>query len=533
MDTPEFRIMGPLRVLRGGRPVRVPGARDRVVLSMLALDANRVVSVDRLIDAVWAGAPPRSARGQIAICVSRLRRALDDRAGDEENRLIVTASPGYQLRVDRSSVDWLRFTDLVTTARRLSGVDKGGALQRLRDALALFRGTPFDGTPGMRCEADRLAAAWLETTEARVDLELDLGNHHEVIGDLTAIAAEHPLRERTTGQLMTALYRAGRRAEALRVYQDTRRQLVEQLGLEPGPELRRLHERMLRDAPGLLTPADPSPPRQPGVEVPSQLPPQPLPFAGRTEQVLALDLMVRPPTSAEPPPEQAGATTFVLTGRGGVGKTALALRWAHQRIGSFPDGQLFADLRGSAPGEPVDPSTVLDRFLRGLGVPTRAVPADPTEKVALFRSATARRRLLVVLDDAGDASQVLPLLPGGAACRVLVTSRDPLDELVALQGAHRQFVRPLADDELRELLVALVGSAPVAAEPQAVARIAVISNGLPLPLRMAAARLSSQPYRTLGDLAATLSASRMTALPPDVRGFRLDREERETAPTCA
>ncbi|MFC7612604.1 BTAD domain-containing putative transcriptional regulator [Actinokineospora soli] len=449
-------ILGPVRAVRGESVVRV-GPRERAVLARLVLDANRVVSVDRLIDAVWQGAPPASARGQVAICVSRLRKSLGP--------VIATASPGYVVRLDEEGSDWARFNALVSRAR---SADRTKAVGLLREALNLWRGVPFEDVPGLRAEAARLQSARLDAAEACAELELELGLHDRVGKDLAALVAEHPLRERARAQLMVAHYRAGRRAEALRVYQDARRALVEQIGLEPGPQLRGLHDQILRDA--LPTPVV--------GEVPSQLPRQPLPFAGRTFDLAALDDALA---------DDPGAV--VLYGPREVGKTALALHWAHHRIDRFPDGQLHADLVGET-GRPVPPGVVLDRFLRALGV--RSIPEEFGEKVAVYRSGVARRRLLVVLDGAVDAAQLLPLLPGGPHTRVIVTSRQPLDEFAARSGARQHVLEPLAYEESRALLSMLLGPEWLAAQPQEAAHIARQAAGFPLPVRRAAARLRRQ-----------------------------------------
>ncbi|WP_433376200.1 BTAD domain-containing putative transcriptional regulator [Streptosporangium sp. CA-115845] len=491
MDEPlEFRIMGPLGVFRKGEELRIGGPRERAILASLVLNAGRVVGVDRLIEAVWGGHAPQSARGQIAICVSRLRRALGDRADD-----IMTSSPGYLLRAAPEQIDRLRFDDLVARARRqAAGGDREGAIAMLRDALSLWRGTPFEDIHSMRYDAARLRESRLEAIEACLELELELGNHLKVIAELVPVVEEHPLRERARAQLMVAQYRSGRRAESLRTYQEGRRHLVEQVGLEPGPELRRLHDQILRDESALMEVSGVR--RAEEFVIPSQLPPQALPFTGRAAELAVLDDALRFS------PEATGPGTVVVTGLGGFGKTALALRWAHRGIAQFPDGQLFADLQGDEGATALAPGVVADRFLRALGVAGHLIPEDLSEKLALYRSRTARRRLLVVLDNARDSAQVIPLLPGGAHCRVIVTSRDPLDEFVARQGAHREFVRPLGFEESRALAVMLVGAARMEAEPQAMARLAASSSGCPLTLRMAAARLCSGSYRgSVGELA--------------------------------
>ncbi|MEV7967007.1 BTAD domain-containing putative transcriptional regulator [Sphaerisporangium sp. NPDC088356] len=491
----EFRVLGPLRVFKDGAELQICANRELAILASLVLNANRVVSVDRLIETVWAGSAPRSAWRQIAICVSRLRRTLGAGA-------IETSSPGYLLRAGADTIDWLQFRALVARARgEEAGRDREDTVQLLREALALWRGNPFEDLRGLRYDVARMEESRLEAMEACLELEIELGHHHEVIPELLALVAECPFRERVRAQLMLAQYRAGRRAEALRTYQETRRYLLEQIGLEPGPALRRLHDQILRDESALMRP----PAHRPGtgLVVPSQLPPQVLPFVGRNEETVALDVAMRPD------PGVAVPGTMVVSGPAGVGKTALVLRWAHNRIDWFPDGQLFADMGGNGEGPAPEPDAVVDRFLRALGVPAAEIPLDQAEKLALYRSWTARRRLLVVLDNARDSEQVRPLLPGGANCRVIVTSADPLDELVARQGAHREFVRPLAAEVARELADMLVGAAHARLGAQTVTDLVATSSGNPLSLRLGAARMCSRagPRHDLARIAASAPAS--------------------------
>jgi len=461
----QFSVLGPLRVIKDGAELPMSANREVAILACLLLNANRVISVERLVEAVWAGSAPPSAWRQIAICVSRLRRRLG--AG-----VIETSSPGYLLRAPADSIDWLRFTDMVTRARAQAGQDREGAVTLLREALALWRGNPFEDLRGLRYDVARMAEWRLEALETCLELEIELGRHHQVIPELLALVAESPFRERVRAQLMLAQYRAGRRADALRTYQETRRFLLEQIGLEPGPELRRLHEQILRDE--VPPPRPPARPPVAALVVPCQLPPQVLPFVGRAGELAALDAALRPE------PDRAGA--MVVSGPLGVGKTTLVLRWAHTRIDWFPDGQLFADLSG------IGTDAVLDRFLRALG--ETDLPADPAEKVALYRSCTARRRMLVMLDNACDGDAVASLLPGGAGCRVVLTSSDPLDYLVARQGAHRMFLAPLAEEAARELAGMLVRG--TALGPDAVRDLVATSCGNPLSLRLGAARLHTR-----------------------------------------
>ncbi|MEU4226821.1 AfsR/SARP family transcriptional regulator [Nonomuraea sp. NPDC026600] len=511
----EFRVLGPLRVFDGGEELQICANRELAILASLVLNANRVVSVDRLIETVWAGSAPQSAWRQVAICVSRLRRTLGATA-------IETSSPGYLLRVSAENIDWLRFGALVARARgQAAGGAREDAVLLLREALALWRGNPFEDIRGLRYDVARMEESRLEALEACLELEIELGHHHRVIPELLALVAECPFRERVRAQLMLAQYRAGRRAEALRTYQETRRYLLEQIGLEPGPALRRLHDQILRDESGLMRPATHRPAGA-GPVVPSQLPPQVLPYVGRTGELAALDAALRPE------PEVAVPGTMVLSGPRGVGKSALALRWAHARIDWFPDGQLYADMGGVSAGMSggsagvggVSAEVIVDRFLRALGVPAQDIPLDPAEKLALYRSCTARRRLLVVLDDVKDSDQVLPLLPGGANCRVIITSADLLDDLVARQGAHREFVRPLPAEVARELADMLVGAPYTPTVAQAVTDLVATSSGNPLSVRLGAAQMRSRAryHHDLARMAPNAPASAACdAAPPGER----------------
>lgn len=462
----EFRVLGPVQVRAGDDDVRV-GPRERAVLARLVLDANRVVSVDRLIDAVWPADPPASARSQVAICVSRLRRSLG-----AAGTVIATAPPGYMARLGDESADWPRFNTLVARAKaRAAAGERTAAVGLLREALSLWRGAPFEDLPGLRDDAARVHAARLDAIELCAELELQLGLYDRVLKELPVVVAEHPLRERARAQLMLAQYRAGRRADALRSYQEARRALVEQIGIEPGPELRALHEQILRDEP-LLTHRV----AEERVEVPSQLPRQPLPFAGRTAELSDVDNALAQPSGVA-----------VVSGPGEIGKSALALHWAHANAAQFPDGRLYAELSDDT-GRPVPVDRVLARFLTALGL---AVPADHDERVDRYRTAVADRRLLVVLDGAVDAAQVRPLLPGGAGTRVLVTGRNSLDDLVVRDGAAQVNLAPLSTEESLGLLELLLGRSWVSDDPREAGRLVATAQGFPLPLRAAAARVGS------------------------------------------
>jgi len=482
----QVSVMGAVRVLRDGAEVRISSPRERAVLARLAIDTGRVVSVERLGEAVWNGTPPASARTQVAICVSRIRRALGGRSG-----LITTAPPGYLLSADGTDTDWPRFVELVARARESATADLRRSVGLAKEALALRRGEPFADLPGLRAEAARLDAAWLDTVEMCAEWQLELGWHELVSEELPVIAAEHPLRERLRAQLMIALQRTNRRADALRSYQDARRALIEQVGLEPGAELRDLHAMILRDE--ALPAREPRAPVRTTV-VPGQLPRQPSPFVGRARETTELDLALRHHADA------AGAV--VLTGPAGVGKTALGLWWAYRRVDCFPDGQLHADLVDDD-GAPVRPGAVLTRFLHALGVPASAVPDSDAEKVALYRTSVAGRRVLVFLDSAVNSAQVRALLPGGPGARVIVTSRDPMSELVAREGASHLPVGPLGPAEAALLLSKLLGDDWVTTRHREVTSMVTGAGGLPLPLRRAAARHITARTAPLGNVSRT------------------------------
>jgi DNA-binding SARP family transcriptional activator/predicted negative regulator of RcsB-dependent stress response len=482
----QVRLLGPVELQAGSTSVPL-GPRARAVLAALALDPGRVRSVDRLIDAVWGDHAPATAVAQIQACVSSLRRAW--RTADPETEpvrdVIVTVPPGYLLRTDQ--VDVLEFERRLMTAR---GAEPEQAAEELRAALGLWRGPALGGLPGLVSEAARLEERRLTATEERIDADLALGRAGDLIPEVVSLVAAHPLRERFRGQLMRALDDAGRRSEALDAYQDARRTMIGELGLEPGPDLRRIQQAILADDAG----GEPAP--APG---PSPLPPDIADFTGRTKQVaeMAGALTWRP--------EPYGAIPIVaVSGRGGVGKTTLAVHVAHRLRTEFPDGRLYAGLRGTD-ATPADPSDVLGRLLRRLGVDGAAIPADPDERADLYRARLDGRRVLIVLDNAADERQVRPLLPGSAACAVIVTSRR---RLTGLAGATRIELDAFEPAQAAELLTRVAGAERVDAEPEAADRVAALCDRLPLALRIAAARLAAKPHWTLDRLARRLADER-------------------------
>jgi len=504
----EFCLLGPLLVRQGGVTLPVLPGKQRAVLAALLLRASSPVSLDELTDILWGHEPPATARGTLRNYVKELRKSL----GGAGARL-VTAPAGYQLSLTRGELDVTTFEQLQASAAESANAgawDQASAT--LREALSLWRGDPLADVPSERLalrEAPRLAELRLQAVEARVEADLRQGGHTAVIAELRQLAALHPFRERLHGQLMLALYRDGQQAEALASYQRVRAALLDELGVEPGSALRRLQHQIIAADPALASPAPAAPAAPPfaGVlpaapAVPRQLPAAVSHFTGRAAELAALTGMLGDAG-------RAGRTVVVsaVAGTAGVGKTAAAVHWAHQVADRFPDGQLYVDLRGYAPGEPMPPAEALARFLRALGQPGQDIPADPEERAAEYRSLLSRRRVLVVLDNARSAEQVRPLLPGTPACAALVTSRDTLTGLVARDGAQRLELDVLPPAEAAGLLEALIG-ARASADPAATTALASQCAGLPLALRVAAELVTARPAAPLAGLAAELAGQR-------------------------
>jgi DNA-binding SARP family transcriptional activator len=476
----RYRLLGPLRVRDGTTWSPVRAAQQRVVLAVLLAEPGQVVSSERLLAELWGDQPPKEAQSALRGYIMRLRRALGDGAPSR----LVTRGHGYELLVPDGEVDAAVFERRVAAGRRaLAEGSSRVALEHLDEGLALWNGQALADvppSPTVTLWANRLSQSRLAALEERAATLLSLGRHGDVVEELTRLVAEHPFRERLWELLMRALRAGGRRAEALDAYRTARTALAEDLGLEPGPALRDLHRSILAERAG----ADQSAPAR---VVPAQLPAAVAGFTGRQRQLDRLGGMLAGI-------EQGGGTGPVLplatiTGTAGIGKTALAVHWAHQVRGRFPGGQLYANLRGYDTGPPLRPLDVLAAFLAALGVATEEVPTALEPAAALYRSILADRRVLVVLDNARHAEQVRPLLPGGAGCLALVTSRDPLGGLVARDGAMRLALDVLTPTEARELLVALLGRDRVDAEPDAAARLAALCGHLPLALRIVAANL--------------------------------------------
>lgn len=499
----EFRVLGSLEVSASGKPVRLTGRRQRILLALLLVNADSAVSLDALIDAVWDEHPPSTAKRQVQNSVSGLRRLLEAGERDPDPAVtptIVAEGSAYRLRLGAGTLDARLFLARVDKARGLSaGGQIGPAVAELRAGLRLWRGPALAGLAGRAFEA---AAARLDeqrraAIEECVELELRLGRHAELVGELAELVASHPLRERLAGQLMVALHRSGRQAEALEVYRRLREELAEELGLEPGAQLRELHTAILRDEEGS---AEVVPARPPAARVvPAQLPVDVVGFTGRVRQLKELDEVL---------PGGACMVVTAIAGMAGIGKTALAVHWGQRVRHHFPEGQLYANLRGFDPdSSPVRPAEVLLGFLEALDVPPPRVPVGLAARSALYRSLLADRRMLVVLDNARDADQVRPLLPGSRSCLVVVTSRRTLSGLVAAEGARPVVLDVFDPAEAQQMLALRLGRERLAAEPQAVDEIIARCASLPLALAVAAARAATNPGFPLSALAAELRAA--------------------------
>jgi DNA-binding SARP family transcriptional activator len=503
----DFGLLGPLLVRSGGAVVPVQRGKQRAVLAALLLSGGTVVSLDELAEVLWGPGPPPSARVTIQNYVMRLRKALSDRDGSR----ISTQPHGYLIRVDPGELDVARFESLLDAAREAARDGSwDAAAAESRAALSLWRGQPLsdvDSEVLAAREVPRLAELRLDALQVRIDADLQLGRQAEVIAELRQLATAYPLREHLHGLLMLALYRDGRQAEALAAYQDARRVLVEDLGTEPGTQLRELHQRMLAADPALAVPGR----RAAGAAVPRELPAGVAHFAGRASELAALSGLL------DVPGDQVPGTVVIsaIGGTAGVGKTALALHWAHQVAARFGDGQLYVNLRGFDPsGAAVAPEAAIRGFLDAMSVPPGQIPPTPQAQAGLYRSLLADKRMLIVADNARDEQQVRPLLPASPGSRVLVTSRNQLGGLAAADGARLVTLDVLSHGEAVQMLTARLDDARAAAEPAAVDRIADLCACLPLALAVAVARAAARPGFPLAALADELadSAGRLDAL---------------------
>lgn len=518
----RFLVLGTLEGWDAGSRLHLGGVIHERVLVTLLLETGRVVPVGRLVEAAWDENPPSSAEHQVRKAVSDLRRRIPGGAG-----IIVTDGPGYRAGPVGFSLDLADFGAQLRTAREaVAAARRQDAVEALREALALWRGPVMAGRGGTVIEA--AATAWeerrLAAAEQFYSLRSALGEAAELVGDLRALVSQHPLRETLRGHLMLALYRAGRGAEALEEYGVVRSLLAEELGIDPGARLTGLYEAVLREDPDLAPPVPPAPPPPnapvdpaatnatnaaspphadgrtgppPGpAQGPRALPYDPPDFTGRDEELAGLLRHARKPGDE-------GTCVIAIDGMGGAGKTALAVHAAHRLAPRYPDGQLHIDLRGFTPGEsPFQPGAALESLLRSMGVPDHHLVDGPEERARVWRAALAGKRVLVLLDNAADTAQVLPLLPASSGCLVLVTSRA---RLVDLDGAAWFSIGMLDREDSIALLTEMLGAERAAAEPEAVQKLADLCGRLPLALRIAASRLRNRPRWTVRHLVERLS----------------------------
>ena len=483
----RFRVLGPLEIRTGEDWTSIGAPKWRSLLAALLVDAGQVVSTDRLISDLWGDEPPRGATNLISIYAHKLRKMI----GDDGGQLLRTRAPGYLLAVRPDDVDSLRFAALVGAGRQaLADRQPDRAAPVLAEALDLWRGRPYMDVPycdPVEAEVRRLDEARLDALELSFEAEVGCGRHAAVIAELSRLTADHPLREGLWGLLMRALDAAGRHAEALAAYARAREVIADELGVDPGEALQSLYERILTE--------EAAPPRSAAVPSPMQLPGDIADFTGRDEDVERLCELA--------PGEDTGGGAVkiaVVAGAGGLGKSTLAVHAAHRLRPDFPDGQLYVNLQGASP-HPVAPTDVLARFLRDLGVAGTQVPASEEERVGLLRTRLTGRRMLLLLDDAKDAAQVRPLLPGSASCAVLVTTRN---RMPGLGTTCLVDLDVLGDKDAHALFTSIVGAIRVNEAPDATDAVLAACAGLPLAIRIAGARLAARPHWSVGTLAVKL-----------------------------
>jgi DNA-binding SARP family transcriptional activator len=490
----EFQLLGPLRVGRAGSDIPIGASKIRVLLAALLLDANSVVPTDRLIEVLWGERPPASATASLHNHLRRLRGLL----GDEDGKRIRAVAPGFLILVEPGELDTDRFTDLCAAGRAAGQAGQWAkASTDLAAALSLWRGTPLADLPelfGRDARILQLLEARLQALEARIEADLELGRHCGLIEELRTLAVEHPVREVFHQQLMLALYRADRPAEALGAFRALRHTLVDGLGVEPSPHLRELRRRIQEADPGLAAPARPGP-----VGPRSQLPAGTRVFTGREQE---LDRLIG---YARQAPEGNAAGMVVISaidGMAGIGKTTLAVHAAHRVREDFPDGQLFLDLHGHSTGlEPLTAGDALDWFLRSLGVPPQAVPQDLAERAAFYRDRLEGTRTLIVLDNASSTAQIRPLLPDTPGCLVLVTSRR---RLVGLDDAHPLTLDVLSEADAVALLHKVAGPGRIPAHQSAILELLALCGYVPLAIRIIGARLRYRSTLRIEDLVSRL-----------------------------
>ncbi|MFD0309886.1 BTAD domain-containing putative transcriptional regulator [Streptomyces sp. NPDC127119] len=537
----RFQLLGPLRAWRGTTELDLGQMQQRVVLAVLLLHADTPIGRDQLVDAVWGWAVPARAANLLQRHVSGLRRVLEpERPPRAPSGLLAWTEAGYLLTLGPARLDVRAFDDLIERAHaaRARG-DPAGTSEALHTALDLWHGRLCEGMTGplVDAERDRLAERRLSVLEERIEVDLSLGDDFDLVGEIHRLTVEHPLREGFHGLLMLALHRAGRQAEALAAFHRARRLLRDELGIEPGQRLRRLHARILADDPELVegadsqrqtaapardTPRDTAGTGLPTVVVPAQLPHPVTGFVGRREAIARLDSFL--PGAGTGTGTGAGVDvgpglggdggTVVITaigGTAGVGKTTLAVHWAHRVRERFPDGQLYVNLRGFDPsGSAMHPAEAIRGFLDALGVPAQRIPVETDAQAGLYRSLLANRRMLVVLDNAQDADQVRPLLPGSPECFSVVTSRNLLTGLMITHGAQPLGLGLMSHVEAKDVLARRIGTDRLAADPDAVREIIASCARLPLALAIVGAHAATRRQQPLEALAKELHAAGST-----------------------
>jgi DNA-binding SARP family transcriptional activator/tetratricopeptide (TPR) repeat protein len=487
----HVRLLGSIDVMVDGATRPVPGLRRKAVLAVLGLRAGEVVSTDSLVDIVWGDKAPATALNTLQRHASYLRRVLGDGAA------LVARGRGYLLDLPGEATDVHAAEKLIRQGQQ--AVDPEQRVSRLRSALALWRGEALVDVCDLTWldeQARRLARLRHSAVRALIEARLTLGEHAHLVPELQHLAEQHPFDEDIHRQLVLALHRAGRQTDALATFQRLRRSLRDDLGVDPSPAMRALEVAILRHDPGLDPPAAPVTVLPAPVElthrpVPRQLPAAAPHFVGRTDELAELCRLA-----------DQGSSAVLVTGMAGVGKTSLAVAWAHQMAPQFPDGQLYVNLRGFDPSRSaMTPDEALRGLLDGLGVPERTIPPGFEAQVGLYRSLLSERRVLLVLDDARDADQVRAILPGSPTCRTIVTSRLELAGLVAVDGAHPVALAVLSDVEARQMLAHRLGAKRVSAEPEATDRLIALCGRLPLAIAIVAARAASRPGFALSAIA--------------------------------
>lgn len=504
-----IRVLGPVEVRTGTDWKPIPAPQQRTALAVLTVNRRAPVRPGRLAEDLWPGRPPRNPVNQLHVLIHRLRQRL----GDHDASILQSRGAGYMLMVSDEQTDIGRFESLVLRAGAALRAEEPETAEKLgTEGMRLWRGELFSGAAlpeSLTGAALRLGEERLDLEETLIDAALLLGRHKEMIGRLTEATAEQPLREHRWAQLMQAYYRSGRQADALEVYRKVYRLLDAELGAEPGDELQSLHKRILANDRSLLGPRPEltvASPLTVSRERPRQLPAAGRHFTGRTPELNRLTAIAHSHGSDTDADAGGQPPIAVITGPGGIGKTSLAVYWGHRCADRFPDGQLYVDLRGFGPGrKPGKTSDILSYLLTALGAGVEQQPPALDAKTAMFRTLMAGTRMLLILDNARDAAQVRPLLPGAGGCMVIVTSRSPLTSLAAVEGAHILHLDVLSEGHARELLALYMGKDRVAAETDAAADVARRCAYLPLALTVAASRAAVLPEMPLASLAEELA----------------------------